>query len=146
MIPQILSNLLARHKVVGFRQQAEKSQIFDNIVGYERIKRTILRSLNSREPVHILLVGPPGQAKTLFLICILEAYGQKALFTVGGNASKSGITDVLFNMQPKYLLVDEIEHLKPEYQTVLLSLAFLVCERLYLCLPKPILQMLPSYR
>jgi hypothetical protein len=67
MIPQILSNLLARHKVVGFRQQAEKSQIFDNIVGYGRIKRTILRSLNSREPVHILLVGPPGQAKTLFL-------------------------------------------------------------------------------
>jgi MoxR-like ATPase len=25
-------------------------------------------------------------------------------------------------MQPKYLLVDEIEHLKPEYQTTLLSL------------------------
>ena len=68
------------------------------------------------------MVGPPGQAKTLFLKCILEAYGEKALFTVGGNASKSGITDVLFNMQPKYLLVDEIEHLKPEYQTMLLSL------------------------
>jgi MoxR-like ATPase len=25
-------------------------------------------------------------------------------------------------MQPKYLLVDEIEHLRPEYQTMLLSL------------------------
>jgi len=30
--------------------------------------------------------------------------------------------DVLFEMQPKYLLIDEIEHLKPEYQTMLLSL------------------------
>jgi MoxR-like ATPase len=30
--------------------------------------------------------------------------------------------DVLFEMRPKYLLVDEIEHLKPEYQTMLLSL------------------------
>jgi MoxR-like ATPase len=30
--------------------------------------------------------------------------------------------DVLFDMQPRYLLVDEIEHLKPEYQTALLSL------------------------
>ena len=41
---------------------------------------------------------------------------------MGGNASKSGLIDILFDMQPKYLLVDEIEHLKPEYQTTLLSL------------------------
>ena len=44
-----------------------KTQLFDSIVGYEGIKRSFLRSLNSKEPVHILLVGPPGQAKTLFL-------------------------------------------------------------------------------
>jgi MoxR-like ATPase len=63
-----------------------------------------------------------GQAKTLFLKCILEAFREKAFFTVGGNASKSGMIDVLFDMRSKYLLVDEIEHLKPEYQTMLLSL------------------------
>jgi MoxR-like ATPase len=97
--------------------------MFHDIVGYEGIKRTFLRSLGSKEPVHILLVGPPGQAKTLFLKCILEKFGEKeAFFTVGGNASKSGMIDVLFDLQPKYLLVDEIEHLKPEYQTTLLSL------------------------
>jgi Holliday junction DNA helicase RuvB len=73
--------------------------------------------------VHILLVGPPGQAKTMFLKCILETFGEKkAFFTVGGTASKSGLIDVLFGIQPKYLLIDEIEHLKPEYQTPLLSL------------------------
>jgi MoxR-like ATPase len=73
--------------------------------------------------VHILLVGPPGQAKTLFLKCILEAFGEKKIyFTIGGNASKSGMIDVLFDIRPKYLLVDEIEHLRPEYQTMLLSL------------------------
>ena len=97
--------------------------MFDNIIGYEGIKRTFIRSLNSEQPVHILLVGPPGQAKTLFLKCILETFGEKkAFFIVGGNASKSGLIDVLFDMQPRYLLVDEIEHLKPEYQTMLLSL------------------------
>ncbi|HXX97257.1 MAG TPA: sigma 54-interacting transcriptional regulator [Candidatus Bathyarchaeia archaeon] len=54
---------------------------------------------------------------------ILETFGEKkAFFTVGGNASKSGLIDVLFNMQPYYLLIDEIEHLKPQYQTALLSL------------------------
>jgi len=101
--------------------------IFDSIIGYDGIKRTLLRSLNSEEPVHILLVGPPGQAKTLFLKCILETFGEKkAFFTVGGNASKSGLIDVLFKMQPEYLLVDEIEHLKPEYQSTLLSLIVVV--------------------
>jgi MoxR-like ATPase len=98
-------------------------RMFDEIIGYEGIKRTFVRSLTAKEPVHILLVGPPGQAKTLFLKCILETFGEKkAFFTVGGNASKSGLIDVLFDMQPKYLLVDEIKHLKPEYQTALLSL------------------------
>src|SRR5215469_17046442 len=98
-------------------------RIFDKIVGYDGIKRTFVRSLSSKKPVHILLVGPPGQAKTLFLKCVLEAFGEKkAFFTVGGNASKSGLIDVLFHLHPKYLLIDEIEHLKPEYQTTLLSL------------------------
>ena len=41
---------------------------------------------------------------------------------MGGNASKSGIIDILFDIRPRYLLIDEIEHLKPEYQTMLLSL------------------------
>jgi holliday junction DNA helicase RuvB len=83
-------------------------RMFDKIIGYDGVKRTFVRSLVSKEPVHILLVGPPGQAKTLFLKCILETFGEKkAFFTVGGNASKSGLIDVLFDMQPEYLLVDE---------------------------------------
>jgi len=122
MIPRFLSNLFAGDTVSSFRRTIGNARMFDKIVGYEGIKRTFLRSLNS-EPVHILLVGSPGQAKTLFLKCILEAFGEKKVFfTVGGNASKSGIIDVLFEMRPKYLLVDEIEHLKSEYQTTLLSL------------------------
>jgi MoxR-like ATPase len=120
MICQLLSKSLYRF---GIRWSIVKTLIFDNVIGYEGIKRTFVRSLNSEEPVHILLVGPPGQAKTLFLKCILETFGdKKAFFTVGGNTSKSGMIDVLFNMQPKYLLIDQIEHLKSEYQTTLLSL------------------------
>ncbi|MFZ0512353.1 MAG: hypothetical protein WAM14_12160 [Candidatus Nitrosopolaris sp.] len=97
------------------RKQIEKTKLFDKVLGYEGIKRIFVRSLVSNEPVHILLVGPPGQAKTLFLKCILETFGEKkAFFTVGGNSSKSGMIDILFDRRPKYLLVDEIEHLKPE--------------------------------
>jgi len=121
MILRVLSNWLSGGSQTLFK--GGHPWMFDNIVGYEGIKRTFLRSLNSSVPVHILLVGPPGQAKTMFLKSILEAFGHnKAFFAVGGNASKSGLIDVLFDMRPKYLLVDEIEHLKSEYQTILLSL------------------------
>ena len=116
-VHDVLSNLFTRTRIHFGRSIAENTRMFDKIIGYERIKRTFIRSLNSDEPVHVLLIGPPGHAKTLFLKCILETF-----FTVGGNASKSGMMDVLFDMQPKYLLIDEIEHLKPEYQTMFLSL------------------------
>jgi len=79
--------------------------MFDQIIGYDGIKRTFARSLDSKEPVHILLVGPPGQAKTLFLKSILETFGEKkTFFTVGGNASKSGLIDVLFDINQSICL------------------------------------------
>jgi nucleoside-triphosphatase THEP1 len=40
---------------------------------------TFLRSLKSEEPVHILITGPPGHAKTLFLKYILETLGSTIL-------------------------------------------------------------------
>jgi MoxR-like ATPase len=123
MIQRILSKMLTAIDPLYDHKQTEKTKLFDKILGYDGIKRTFVRSLTSKEPVHILLVGPPGQAKTLFLRCIQERFGEKKAFlTVGGNASKSGMIDILFDMRPKYLLIDEIEHLKPDYQTTLLSL------------------------
>jgi len=66
MMHQLLSKLLSAGRASMLSK--ERRDTFDKIIGYEGIKRTFLRSLNSKEPVHILLVGPPGQAKTLFLI------------------------------------------------------------------------------
>ncbi len=44
-------------------------ELFSNIVGYEDIKKLFHLSLYSKErPVHILLVGPPASAKTLFML------------------------------------------------------------------------------
>ena len=43
-------------------------QLFDNIVGYDDIKTLFNLSFSSEKPVHILLVGPPASAKTLFYV------------------------------------------------------------------------------
>ena len=42
--------------------------LFNMIEGYDDIKRVIKMSLKADKPIHILLVGPPGTAKTLFLL------------------------------------------------------------------------------
>ncbi len=40
--------------------------LFENIIDYDNIKKIFLFAITSNLPVHILLVGPPGSAKTLF--------------------------------------------------------------------------------
>ncbi len=73
---KILSDLLDKKLVSSLRGgTGRSSHVFDKIVGYDGIKRTFLRSLSSKEPVHIMLIGRPGQAKTLFLKYILETFG-----------------------------------------------------------------------
>jgi predicted ATPase with chaperone activity len=80
VVSRVLSNLISVNPILCFRQHTVNVQVFDKIVGYDGIKRTFLRSLTSKEPVHILLIGPPGQAKTMFLKCILETFGEKKAF------------------------------------------------------------------
>src|SRR3712207_1082565 len=48
-------------------QVEDCDNLFENIVGYDDVKKIFNYALNSSLPVHILLVGPPGSAKTLFL-------------------------------------------------------------------------------
>ncbi|GAH36784.1 unnamed protein product, partial [marine sediment metagenome] len=40
--------------------------LFDFILGHDDVKDVFWKSLNSEEPVHILLVGPPSSSKTMF--------------------------------------------------------------------------------
>jgi hypothetical protein len=53
MIRKRLLNLLAGNAAFK-REIAENDGIFCRIIGYEGLKRTFLRSLSSKEPVHIL--------------------------------------------------------------------------------------------
>jgi len=78
-------------------------------------------ALRSDEPTHILLSGPPGSAKTMFLMS-LRQHLEDSHFVDGGNTTKAGITDYLFKNRPRYLLADEIDKMSPRDQTFLLNL------------------------
>ena len=104
-------------------QQVEKEDIrdlFSVISGFDDIKKLFRLALKSKEPVHILLVGPPGCAKTLFLLEVARLKG--AYYALGGTSTKSGLLTVLFDQKPKYLLIDEIDKMDTEDFTILLSL------------------------
>jgi Holliday junction DNA helicase RuvB len=94
--------------------------LFESIVGYTDVKKLFQMSLSSDKPVHILLVGPPASAKTLFMLECMKL--ERSYFTLGSHSTKSGMIDYLFEKRPRYLIVDEIEHMPMKDQTALLSL------------------------
>ena len=95
-------------------------QLFNNIVGYNDVKKLFRMSLSSEKPVHVLLVGPPASANTLFMLECIKL--ERSFFTLGSHSTKSGMIDYLFKDRPRYLIVDEIEHMPMKDQTALLSL------------------------
>jgi len=99
---------------------SNKIEIFNDIVGYEDIKKLFLMSINSEEPIHIALAGPPASAKTIFMKCLMVL--PNSYFVDGSNMSKSGLIDYIFNNNIKYLLIDEIDKISPKDQTVFLNL------------------------
>jgi Holliday junction DNA helicase RuvB len=100
--------------------RVSKVEQFESIVGYDDVKRLFNMSLSSEKPVHILLVGPPASAKTLFMLECMKL--ERSYFTLGSHSTKSGMIDYLFEKRPRYLIVDEIEHMPMKDQTALLSL------------------------
>lgn len=80
-------------------------ELFNSIVGYEDLKGLFIRSLSASKPVHILMIGPPGTAKSLFLLA-LETLG--ATVITAGSATKAGIREVLTET-PRILIIDELD-------------------------------------
>lgn len=92
--------------------------LFDDVVGYEKIKWLLRRGLTTQDITNFLLVGPTGSAKTVFLMCI-EEHLQDAEFTSGSPTSGPGVLDVMFKRTPKYMLIDELDDMDADTQKVL---------------------------
>lgn len=95
--------------------------VFDEIIGHHSIKTIFNKALLSKRPVHILLVGKPGTAKTMFLTEIMRGI-KESYFIIGSNTTKSGLVNQLFEKQPKYLLIDELDKMSGKDQVSLLHL------------------------
>jgi Holliday junction DNA helicase RuvB len=120
----VFKNLFKKiDEVLGFENEPSvppEEKFFSDIVGYSDIKKLFMKSIVCKEPVHILLTGPPACSKTVFLLEMLEGLDNTYFIDAIG-ASGAGMVDHLFNNDTKYLLVDEIDKLKKSDQVALLN-------------------------
>ena len=109
-------------RVIAYHEQklTPEEKFFSNVVGYSDIKKLLLKSVVSKEPVSILLTGLPSSSKTLFLLEMLEGLDDTYFIDAVG-ASGAGMVDHLFNSSIKYLLIDEIDKMKKNDQATLLN-------------------------
>jgi Holliday junction DNA helicase RuvB len=109
--------------VLGFEHEPPvppEEKFFSDVVGYSDIKKMFMKSIVSKEPVHILLTGPPACSKTVFLLEMREGLDNTYFIDATG-ASGAGMVDHLFINNTKYLLIDEIDKLKKSDQGNLLN-------------------------
>jgi len=110
-----------RIQPVLMEEKAEiPEDLFNVIVGYQKVKELFRDALNSERPCHILLVGPPASAKSMFLLELDRL--PNSHFALGGQTSKVGIADEMFSYNPKYLIIDELDDMPIHEQSILKSL------------------------
>lgn len=108
------------------------SDIFEVIVGHADKKDILFRAITSKKPLHVLLYGAVASAKSLFLEELSRL--KNSYFVLGSRLSKAGLYEILLNVKPKYLIIDEIDKVDDQSNvSALLSLmqTGFVAEALY---------------
>jgi sulfur transfer complex TusBCD TusB component (DsrH family) len=94
--------------------------LFDSVLGYADVKRQLFLALGTATPTHVLLYGKPGTGKTLFMEAIGRLPG--AVFRHADTVTKSGLRRVVTQERPRYLILDELDKMSYEQDTILLEL------------------------
>jgi Holliday junction DNA helicase RuvB len=94
--------------------------LFDVVEGMESAKRVLRLALEADRPVHVLLVGPPGSAKTVLLSEIARLPGGR--YALGGTTTRAGLVGYLL-AEPgtRHLLIDELDKMDGRDLSALLS-------------------------
>jgi DNA replicative helicase MCM subunit Mcm2 (Cdc46/Mcm family) len=95
-----------------------KQRLFDDIVDFEDVKILFEMTIRAERSVHLLICGPPSSGKSLFMGSLTKL--ERAYYAVGSSSTKSGIFDYLFEYKPRYFIIDELEKMNKEDQTVFL--------------------------
>jgi len=91
------------------------------VVGYDDIKQTLAEAVSSRRRINFMLEGPPACAKSVMLEGIRNVVSS-AYQAFGSRTSAAGLSEVLFELRPTVLLLDEADKMRHDVYSVLLGL------------------------
>jgi len=91
------------------------------VVGFEDIKETLADAIAQRRRINFMLEGPPACAKSVILECVRTCVPY-AYMAFGSRTSAAGLSDVLFEIKPELLLLDEVDKMRHDCYSVLLGL------------------------
>jgi replication-associated recombination protein RarA len=92
----------------------------DLIVGFDDLKYEIARAVNRQLKMNFLLEGPPACAKSLMLEGVRQAVPE-AYMAFGSRTSAAGLSEALFERNPRILLLDEADKMDNDTLSVLLG-------------------------
>lgn len=98
--------------------------MFDEIYGESLgpIKSVLTTTLQSKRNLHVLLDSPPGQSKTIFLLCIGKMFPDSEYLDCS-MLTKAGLGGYLAkHPKTKLLRLDEIDKMEKDQQMILLNL------------------------
>jgi MoxR-like ATPase len=94
---------------------------FNGIVGYDKVKKWIEKALCAKYPVHVLLYGAHGTAKTEIAKSVYDAlkkqgYNVKIVYVSSAGTTGVGLLEALINMpeypEPVVLIIDEVDKVR----------------------------------
>jgi Holliday junction DNA helicase RuvB len=102
--------------------QHKQNGLFSDIIGYEDLKMRLIREIESEHNNHVLLVGSPGTAKSLFGM-EMQKHLKQCYYFDGTGLSGRGLFDFLASHKgAKIVFIDEIDKLNRKEQTSLYNL------------------------
>lgn len=100
---------------------SEIMESLELVVGFDDIKETLAQTISRHRRINFMLEGPPACAKSVMLEGVRTAVPY-AYMAFGSRTSAAGLSDVLFEMRPEILLLDEADKMRHDCYSVLLGL------------------------
>jgi len=94
--------------------------LFEEVIGYDDLKWMLERGLTTDDITNFLFLGPPGSAKSVFLLALNSAF-ENAEYIVASDATSAGVMEVMFQKNPELMLIDEFDDMDKDDQSAFAS-------------------------
>lgn len=105
-------------------QKTDKETVFKKVIGLEQQKDLMIYSMKAVEPINYIIVGPPGNGKSLIIECVYEAFKEYAQWIDSTTSSGIGMIERIIEKinRLRFLCVDELEKFSTSDRYTLLGL------------------------